>query len=210
MKRHFWKIEYSVLAFILFAFILLIVPIHIDSTIQAKMISLWKDRYNKAEYMFNAIYTQINEDAEQDSAQYTSHQREEMLIELVKTYMRLSSINKIPWRYRPSYMNKSKVKKNDEFYFSELYLTQMKQIVGIKNVSNKDNTALFMMMFDINGLLPPNTWGKDIYGIYIYDEGSIKPFGYDKSIEYIKDECSKGGKGQTCSYYYLIGGEFND
>ena len=73
---------------------------------------------------------------------------------------------------------------------------------------NPDELA-FMMMFDINGILPPNTWGKDIYGVDIKN-GSIKPFGADLSMEKLQEDCSEKGTGLGCSYYYNIGGGFND
>ena len=66
-----------------------------------------------------------------------------------------------------------------------------------------------MMMFDINGILPPNIWGKDIYGVDIKKD-SIKPFGADLSMERLQQDCSATGSGVGCSYYYNIGGGFND
>ena len=76
--------------------------------------------------------------------------------------------------------------------------------------SDANDGIWFMMMVDINGLLPPNTWGRDIFGLYILDEGHIEPFGYNLSAENVVSDCSKNGLGIGCSYYYLIGGEFND
>ena len=66
------------------------------------------------------------------------------------------------------------------------------------------------MMFDINGILPPNRWGKDIYGVSIFDGGRIEPFGYDEDMEDLREDCSKQGSGVSCSYYYKIGGGFDD
>ena len=66
------------------------------------------------------------------------------------------------------------------------------------------------MMFDINGILPPNRWGKDIYGVNIYDVLKIEPFGFDKSMDELKKDCSEAGTGINCSYYYKIGGGFDD
>ena len=66
------------------------------------------------------------------------------------------------------------------------------------------------MMFDINGTMLPNRWGNDIFGINIYDGGKIEPFGFDKNMDELKYDCSKLGTGLTCSYYYKIGGDFDD
>ena len=97
-----------------------------------------------------------------------------------------------------------------KYYFEDLYFGENGLIVGIKDIDSKNPDELaFMMMFDINGILPPNTWGKDIYGVDIKN-GSIKPFGADLSMEKLQEDCSEKGTGLGCSYYYNIGGGFND
>ena len=67
-----------------------------------------------------------------------------------------------------------------------------------------------MLMFDMNGLLPPNRWGKDIFGINIYSEGHIEPFGKNFDMSDLKLDCSEKGLGINCSYYYIIGGGFDE
>ena len=67
-----------------------------------------------------------------------------------------------------------------------------------------------IMMFDMNGLKGPNTWGKDIYGINIFTDGKITPIGTGWDLEDLKKDCSETGTGISCSHYYRIGGEFNE
>lgn len=82
-------------------------------------------------------------------------------------------------------------------------------IVGIKDLSKKDpKEPMFMIMFDINGVLPPNTWGKDIYGVNIY-QTSLSPFGENLNMDELRTDCSPTGTGVGCSYYYKIGGGFD-
>ena len=210
MKKHFWKIEYSITLFVLIGFLMLLIPLKFENYLQAMMITQWKDSYKKITYTFNVINTQKNDEIIKSFSKNHLEQRERMLKYLIKPYLRLHSMERIPWRYKPKYLNGTRVGKKDDFYFDELYFNE-RTIVGIKDIlNNKENDAWFMMMVDINGLLPPNRWGKDIYGVYIYDEGKVVPFGYDKSMDKLQSECSKNSKGLTCSYYYLIGGEFND
>lgn len=213
MKKHFWKLEYSITVYVLLGIIMLLVPLHIETYWQARMITRWNDKYDKISYMFSVISAQKNDEILKSFAQTESAElREKMLFQIVKPYLRLSEPNKYPKRYKPKFANGSKVAKNSEYYFSDLYFSEKKMtIVGLKDIVNSENNkAWFMMMVDINGVLPPNTWGKDIFGIYIFNEGDIEPFGYREPAEKLTMDCSKKGYGLNCSYYYLIGGEFSD
>ena len=207
MKKHFWKLEYSITLFVLLGFLMMFVPVRFENYLQARFITKWNDRYEKAEYMFNVINAQVDDEILKSFANAKNAQeREKLLTQLIKPYKRLHQTERLPRRYRTRFLNGSKVPKNSEFYFNDLYFSDM-QIVGIKDLQGK---ALFMMMFDINGVLLPNTWGRDIFGIYIYDGGIVEPFGYSENMENLANDCSKKGLGLFCSYYYRIGGEFRD
>ena len=207
MKKHFWKLEYSITLFALTGLLLLLMPVRFENYIEARFITRWNDRYEKAEYMFNVINAQVDDEILKSfSNAKTPQEREKLLTRLIKPYMRLHQAEKLPRRYKIRFLNGSRVPKNSEYYFNALYFSEM-QIVGIKDLHDG---AMFMMMFDVNGVIPPNTWGKDIFGIYIYDGGVIKPFGYNENMDVLADDCSKKGLGLFCSYYYRIGGEFRD
>ena len=211
MIKHFWKLEYSITLFVVLGLLMLFMPLRFENYIQLGMINTWNDKYEKVSYVFSVI------SAQKDSAVLKSYasaetpeQREKLLFQLVKPYLRLTPVEKYPWRYKPRYLDGKRVPKNDMYFFNELYYSG-RQIVGIKDIKrNTENDAWFMMMFDINGILPPNTWGRDIFGIYIYNEGKVVPFGYSDSMDVLKDDCSKAGTGLDCSYYYTIGGVFDD
>ena len=211
MKKHWWKIEYSITLLAFTALIMFIVPFRLENYRQPRMITLWKERHEKLAYMFNVINAQTTDEILKSFKNSTPEEREQLLLQLIKPYMRIHNVKRIPWRYRPRYMNGTRISKKDEFYFKDLYFSESQKIIGVKDITaNKDNDAWFMLMFDVNGFLPPNRWGKDIFGVYIYDEGRIVPFGYTSSMEEIQKDCSKTGLGLYCSYYYLIGGDFND
>ena len=214
MKKHIWKLEYSITVYILLGIILLLVPLHIENYWQARMTTRWQDKFEKISYMFSVINAHTNDEILQSFARADSTElRAKLLYQIVKPYLRIAPPQKYPKRYRPKFANGSKVQKNSEFYFPEIYFSEKKlTIIGLKDIvdSDTEKNAWFMMMVDINGLLPPNTWGKDIFGTYIFDEGHIEPFGYDFTTENLMSDCSKKGLGFGCSYYYLIGGEFND
>lgn len=211
IKKNFWKIEYSVTLLVILGAIMLFMPIKFENYLQANLITRWNDRYEKVVYMFNVITAQTDDDILKSfNTAETAEQREKLLLQLIKPYLRVHNSNKFPRRYKPKFLNGSRVPKNNFYSFTDLYFAG-KQIIGIKDITNsKETSAWFMIMFDINGLLPPNVWGKDIFGIYIFDEGKIRPFGYDKVMDELKEDCSQNGSGVTCSYYYRIGGGFND
>jgi len=183
------------------------VPVRFENYFQARMISKWNDKYDKVSYMFSVINTQTTDEILKSFAQAEDpEQREKLLLQLIKPYMRLEPVNKKSLRYKPKVLNGKKVSKKDFFYFNDLYFADG-QIVGVKDIAkNEKNYAWFMLMFDINGTLPPNTWGRDIYGLFIYDEGKVVPFGYNKDMDELKMDCSEDGTGLFCSYYYRIGG----
>ena len=63
-------------------------------------------------------------------------------------------------------------------------------------------------MYDVNGKKGPNVWGKDIFGLNIYND-KFEPIGKNEPINIQKQDCSKNGTGLFCSNYYLIGGHFD-
>mgnify|MGYP007101835099 CR=1 FL=1 len=206
MKKHFWKLEYSVTIFVILIIFLMIVPVEIENYWQAQMITKWNDKFEKVSYMFSVLNAQKDDEIIKSLAmEQEPHKREVLLMQLIKPYLRLKSAEKLTRRYRPKYMDGSKVSKDDSYYFSDLYFSQNTQLVGIKDIVNNDeHSAWFMMMFDLNGVMPPNVWGKDIFGVYIYDEGKVVPFGYDVSMDNLNSNCLLTGL--DCSYYYHIGG----
>ena len=133
------------------------------------------------------------------------------MMNLVKPYLRISGQDELTKKYNPYYLNGSKVKASDEFHFDNLYLTSKNKIVGIKDIKDDDVFhPAFIMMFDMNGLKAPNTWGKDIFGINIFVDGNITPIGSGWDLEDLKKDCSESGTGVSCSHYYRIGGDFNE
>lgn len=210
-KRH-WKLEYSIALFVMLGVLLLIMPVSIESTRQANFISKWNEKFNRVEYMFSVINAHVTDDMIKSiNKAKTPQQREKFLLAIVKPYLRIGTYNIPVKHYKPRYMNGAKVYKGQRYYFDDFYFAENNTIVGIKDIKNeKSDDTLFIMMFDMNGLLPPNRWGKDIFGVNIYDGGRIEPFGFDKSMDELKKDCSESGTGVSCSYYYKIGGGFDE
>lgn len=212
MKKRFWKIEYSITIFVVFAIILLLIPTSFISSKEATYISKWNETFNKIDYTFTAMSAQADADIVKSLHRAkTNEERERLMIQLIKPYLRIHNQDEITKKYIPHYMNGNKVNKKDLFYFEKVYQSQNNTIIGIKDIKDDDIFHPgFLMMFDMNGILGPNTWGKDIYGINIFTDGKITPIGTGWNIDDMKNDCSEKGSGVSCSYYYRIGGEFNE
>ena len=55
MKKRFWKVEYSITIFVIFAVCLMFVPTRFIASKEVTYISLWNETINKMEYVFNAM-----------------------------------------------------------------------------------------------------------------------------------------------------------
>ena len=212
LKAHYPKPEYSIALLFAITITLLLMPFSIENTRQANLISKWNMKINRIEYMFSVMTTQATDDMLKSlkNAQ-TTKDKEQILLMIVKPYLRVNTVKKPSRHYKPKFLNGSVIPKDNMFYFEDFYFGENNNIVGIKNIHTETlKDPLFIMMFDLNGILLPNKWGKDIFGVYVYDEGVIKPFGYEKALIDLKNDCSVKGTGIGCSYYYTIGGDFDE
>ena len=177
MKKHYWKLEYSIALFVFLGILLLVMPVSIENTRQANFISKWNEKLNRVEYMFSVINAHISDDMLKSMTKAkTADEREKVLLTIVKPYLRID-IDANPVRhYRPRYMNGTKVYKGQTYFFDDFYFAENNSIVGVN----------------------------------IYDGGKIEPFGFDKSMQELKKDCSSNGTGVYCSYYYKIGGGFEE
>ena len=142
-------------------------PVSIENTRQANFISKWNEKFNRVEYMFSVINAHVTDDMIKSmNKAATSQEREKILLALVKPYLRINTGNYPIKHYKPRYMNGARVYRGQTYFFDDFYFAENNTIVGIKNLkSEKSSDAWFLMMFDINGILPPNRWGKDIFGV---------------------------------------------
>ena len=62
MKKRFWKIEYSLTVFAIFAITLMLIPSKFITSKEAGYISQWNDTFHKMEYIFTAMNAQVDSD----------------------------------------------------------------------------------------------------------------------------------------------------
>ena len=122
MKKRFWKIEYSITIFVVFAIILLLIPTSFISSKEATYISKWNETFNKIDYTFTAMSAQADADIVKSLHRAkTNEERERLMIQLIKPYLRIHNQDEITKKYIPHYMNGNKVNKKDLFYFEKVY-----------------------------------------------------------------------------------------
>ena len=196
MKKAFTLIEVVILLVIFILVALLVIPLSIDDTIQARNISKWKQIHTD----FTNIPTSVKSFSDRDMC----------LQDFVTDLVKIHPLNKVV-SYKIKYMNGDTPAEN--YIFKEKYNTDSGAVLGfnwfdcpqIDSATNKK--ILGVMMYDVNGKQGPNVWGKDVFGMNIYSD-EVTPFGKGASPEDIEFDCSRQGTGLYCSTYYINGGSF--
>ena len=210
MKLSKWRVEYTATLLAFFAVGLIFMPTSFNPTRQANLTAKWKECYKNVLYTHDVILKQEQEEILTAFKRAKSDtEREKLVLELMKPYFRLSEVPRVPAKYHAKYMNSKNIKREDMYYVKDYYFAENGIIVGIKDIPDVDNDTAFLMTFDVNGLLPPNTWGKDVFGVKVRSK-EVSAIGTKMSPEILAGDCSSQGSGAGCSYYYLIGGNFDD
>lgn len=192
MKKGFTIIEVSILFVIFLIVALLVAPISLDDSLQAKNTSHWRNI--QAEFS-NIIYS-IN--TQKDASDFNFNRS-------FNTAMK-SEIKEPIIPYKITFMNGSYP--SSIYRFTDYYQTQDNAVLAYKLTGKDDNNRVGILMYDVNGQVGPNVWGKDVFGYNIYED-RFEPFCKNDSIHIQKQECAKNGTGLCCSNYYLIGGHLN-
>lgn len=209
-KSGFTVIEVVVVFLLILAVTCLVLPRSMNSTKQARLISKWTETFSEMQYTFSAIKAQsdVTANAKFKKAQ-NNDDRAKIVVETIKPYLRIKSDIKTD-EYKQYYMDNRIVDPEDKYYFNDFYLTEINSIVGLKWFTKKcgKKDVCGVINIDVNGISPPNIWGRDVFGINIFDD-RIEPLGKDIEVDVLRNDCSRWGQGLYCSYYYLIGGRFD-
>lgn len=189
MKKGFTIIEVSILFVIFIIVAFLVAPLSLDDTMQAKNTSRWRT----VQADFVNIFYSIN-------TQEEAFELKDLLDNIIGNEVKST----VP-TYKITFLNGTFP--NKAFRFDEYLLTYSNAIIAYKLYDNSESNVLGKLMYDVNGSTGPNTWGKDVFGFYIYKD-RFEPFGKGKPLNEQKQDCSKTGTGLFCSNYYLIGGDF--
>lgn len=208
-KNGFTIVEVVMVFLLILGVAFFIVPKNLESTRQAKLISLWSEKYSQLEYTFSVIKAQKDSEmTEKLLGEHDNDGKEKVILDTIKPYMRITSEVTTP--YKQYYMNGTEIIPRDKNHFDNCYLTSSGEIIGFKLVNSdcEKKEVCAIMSFDLNGDKGPNKWGYDIYGINVLKNG-IEPLGKGIDSDMLRNNCTRYGSGLYCSYYYLIGGRFD-
>ena len=192
MKKGFTIVEVSILFVIFLIVAFLVAPLSLDDTMQAKNTSRWRG----VQQDFTNIYYSINTQKDENELDFT-----EALNSIVNSEIKDESSS-----YKITFMNGTFP--NNTYRFKDFKTTYSNATLAVKLFDAPQDNKLGMLMYDVNGKVGPNVWGKDVFGMNIYDD-KFEPFCKSESMSYQKQDCSKNGTGLCCSNYYLIGGSFD-
>ena len=192
MKKGFTIVEVSILFIIFVIVAILVAPLSVDDTVQAKNTSKWRVVQQEFTNIYNFIASDNNTNALPFSANF-----ETIINNDVKSNIK---------PYKIKLMNGSIPE--SLYTFTDYKLTYSGATIAYKFFDEPTNNQIGIIMYDVNGKTGPNTWGKDVFGLNIYED-HFEPFGYTMSIGKQRQDCSKEGSGKYCSNYYLLGGSFD-
>ena len=192
IKKAFTIVEVSILFVIFLIVAFLVAPLSLDDTMQAKNTSRWKN----VQTDFANIFYSINIQKDKEDFDFVKTFDDVMNIELKGDVS----------PYKITFMNGTSP--DSKYRFSDYKQTIGNAVIAYKFLNEPDNDILGYVMYDVNGTMGPNVWGKDVFGLNIYSD-RFEPFCKQYPIAEQKRECSKEGTGLCCSNSYIIGGKFN-
>ena len=192
MKKGFTIVEVSILFVIFLIVAFLVAPLSLDETMQAKNASRWR----KVQGDFLNIHYSIGTQEDIQDFDFPTAFDSVMARE-IKSDTDL---------YKITYMNGTFP--SAEYRFNNFKLTYSNAVVAYRLYESSSTGALGILMYDVNGPIGPNVWGKDVFGYNIYPD-RFEPFCKNESLAKQRQDCSKSGTGLCCSSSYLISGSFN-
>lgn len=192
MKRGFTIIEVSILFVIFLIVAFLVAPLSLDDSRQAKSTSRWRSVQEDFSNIFYSINTQRDDKNVTFEEAFNSTIKNE-----IKNDIQL---------YKITFMNGTYP--SDTYRFKEFKNTYSNATIATKLFDEPHGNIKGVLMYDVNGSAGPNVWGKDVYGLNIYED-KFEPFCKNDPLSTQKQDCSKNGTGLCCSNYYLVGGSFD-
>ena len=189
MKKAFTIVEVSILFVIFLIVAFLVAPLSLDDSLQAKNASRWRNVQSDFANIFYAVNAQKDDENFEFKTAF-----EEVINGEVKN-------NVEP--YKITFLNGTFP--NSTYRFNDFKMTQTNSVVSYKLYVTPQDGVLGLLLYDVNGSVGPNVWGKDVFGLNIYSD-RFEPFCKNDAISVQKQQCSKNGTGLCCSNYYLQGG----
>jgi len=191
-KKGFTIVEVSILFVIFLIVAFLVAPLSLDNSMQEKNASKWREVQNDFQNIFDSVNLQKNN-------------RNFVFAEAFNLVMN-GEIQADIEPYKITFLKGTLP--SEEYIFTDFKQTNKNATLAYKIYEKPQTDALGIIMYDVNGIIGPNTWGKDVFGYNIYPD-RLEPFCKQDPINVQKQDCSKSGTGLCCSNSYLNGGKLN-
>ena len=154
MKKAFTIVEVSILFVIFLIVAFLVAPLSLDDSLQAKNASRWRNVQSDFANIFYSINTQKEDENFDFNKAFTS--------------VMSGEIKGDAQPYKITFLNGQFP--NSTYRFNDFKLTQTNSVVSYKLYDTPQNGVLGLLMYDVNGSVGPNVWGKDVFGLNIYSD----------------------------------------
>ena len=192
MKKAFTIVEVSILFVIFLIVAFLVAPLSLNDKVNEKNISRWKD----VQPDFSNIFYSINLKKDEEGFDFQKSFEDIMNAEFKGEIK----------PYKITYMNGTFP--NATYRFNDYRQTIANATVAYKLLDDQNSSLKGLLMYDVNGSMGPNVWGKDVFGFNIYAD-KFEPFCKNNSVSTQRQDCDSNGTGLCCSNYYLTGGNFD-
>ena len=205
-KAGFTILEIIVLIFIISIFATITIPVVINDSKEAALISNWRMQVQDAKYFFSLI--KMNNSEEVQKAFTDRNERE--IFNLYLKYAGLENVEEVPLEnYNLKSLNNKVIKEDSPYYIQRMIKKDDTTFIGFSPCKNcVDHEKICgKLFFDVNGMKGPNKLGVDVFGFDVRGD-NLQIFGEDRDIKKVRKDCSRFGTGAYCSIYYLKGGKF--
>lgn len=209
--KAFNMVELMIVAGLMLTTVIFCVPVIFNNSKEARIISGWKKIYTEIQSNFEVFEVADKETVNNICLAKTGKERDKEIFKVIKPYISVDedkNTNNLKF-YHYKFKNGAQVPMNSQV-FTRLFAYQDNgNIVAFKwlNCNCSETEPCATILFDMNGTKKPNRIGKDIFGIYLYNN-RIETFGAELSNKELSRECVGQTNGLKCSEYYLRGGRF--
>lgn len=196
-KQGFTLIEISLVIFVILIIMAVVLPFSFSNTKEAYLITKWERIFEEVKYSFSV---------------YSLNNRNNLDLKLLPNYLNIDKARQNEpalGKYSYSFLNGKQVLKNSRYYVDKFYFLEDGSIMGLKLADScKIGQTCGIIVFDVNGEIGPNKFGKDVFGVNVYMD-RVEAFGTNLNRKLLASDCKKSSSGVFCSFYYLLGGNLN-
>ena len=209
--KAFNMVEIMIVVCLLVTTVILCLPTIFNNSKEAKIIASWKRLFWETQTNFE-VFNISDAELIQSICNSNVEDKENEIFKIISPYLNvdLSKSTKTLKSYHYKFKNGSQIPMQSNVFTKLFAYQENGNVVGFKwldcNCSEVKPCA--SVLFDMNGVAPPNRIGRDIFGIYIYKDRTAAFGSEETDGDNLEKDCNGHTSGMSCSEYYLRGGKF--